>query len=393
MALYVCWLLMLTLTGVALSSFFAMYNVWNLQHTIENLVRRKINQTRVWPKVSIIVPFHNEQDELKRAMTSLCSLDYDNYEIIAVDDRSSDAGNAIVSEFVKKCSNLKLITIDSLPNHWLGKPHALHQGLLHATGDYILFTDADVVFEATVLRRAIDYMISDDLGHLTLSPTIETTNFTMKMLMPFLLYIMLMAMMPWRVKNLKMRDAVGIGAFNCVSRKALDTIGGVSHLALNPIDDVGLARQLKRHSIKQGIANPEHLLKLKWYSTLQACKIGFEKNIFAFFDFSLIKSTVALIGFLLFIFLPIIILPLSHRLSFIMSSISIINVYLAIRLVCHQLKTPKKYALLYPIAALITLYIGIRSVSLCFLRQGIYWGGVFFPLKSLVSFYKLNKYQ
>ncbi|STX29219.1 bactoprenol glucosyl transferase; CPS-53 (KpLE1) prophage [Legionella beliardensis] len=385
------WLLLPVLFIVAIASIGSLFRLIYLFRSIAGLEKRCINHSRLWPKVSIIVPFHNEQQNLKGAMMSLCLLDYANYEIIAVDDRSTDLSYEIVSQLANKNPRLKLIKVETLPINWLGKPHALHQGLKHATGDYIVFTDADVNFKPSILSKAIDYMLAEKLGHLTLSPKIEVTHFSMKLFIPFLLYIMFLAMMPWRVKSTNPKDAVGIGAFNCVSRETLNLIGGVKSLALNPIDDVGLARLVKQYSIKQGIANSEGLLSLPWYETIRACQIGFEKNIFAFFDFSLIKSAIALLSFLTFIFLPLVSLTLFNSLIFLLSSIAIINIVFAIMLSCHHLKVSKIYAFSYPLAALITLYIGVRSVSLCILRQGIYWGGKFFSLKKLIIFYKLNK--
>ncbi|WP_419420498.1 glycosyltransferase [Legionella sp. D16C41] len=391
MYLSLYWLWLVVLFIVVIGNVYSLFNLIYLYRSTERLEKRCINHMHVWPKISIIVPFHNEQQSLNSAMISLCSLDYPNYEVIAVDDRSTDLSYKIANQIANKNRHLKLIKIKTLPFDWLGKPHALHEGLKHATGDYIVFTDADVNFKPSTLSKAIDYMLTEKLEHLTLSPKIEITHLSMKIFMPFLLYIMLLSMMPWRIKSKNSKDAVGIGAFNCVSREALNLIGGVESLALNPIDDVGLARQLKQHLIKQGIANSESLLTLPWYETIRACKFGFEKNIFAFFDFSLVKSVMALLSFLTFIFIPLLGLTLSSNLSLLFSSLSIISMVFAVMLSCHQLKVSKVYALCYPLAALITLYIGIRSVSLCILRQGIYWGGKFFPLKKLVTFYRLHK--
>ncbi|WP_131782480.1 glycosyltransferase [Legionella gresilensis] len=390
MTLSFYWLLLLLLFIVTMGSVWSLFTLVNFRLSTERLESRCINSSRVWPKVSIIVPFHNEQLNLKGTIMSLCSLDYANYEIIAVDDRSTDSSYKIVSQIANKNPCLKLIKIETLPFNWLGKPHALHQGLKHATGDYIVFTDADVNFKPSTLNKAIDYMLAEKLGHLTLSPKIKVTHFSMKLFMPFLLSIMFLSMMPWRIKITNSKTAIGIGAFNCVSREALNLIGGVKSLALNPIDDLGLARRVKQYLIKQGIADSEFLLTLSWYETIKACKIGLEKNIFAFLDFSLIKSVMALLGLVIFIFLPLFSLTIFNSLTYLLSSISIISMVLAVMLSCHHLNLPKIYALSYPLAALITLYIVIRSVSLCILRQGIYWGGKFFSLKKLITFYKLN---
>lgn len=386
--LYFQWLMIVISSLNGLAGIVSLGTIIFMRCTIVQLKKRPFEEKRLWPSVSIIVPIHNEQYHLEPALTSLCCLDYSHYEVIAVNDRSTDSSNEIVLRLSKKFSHLTCITIEKLPPDWLGKTNALHEGLKYATGEYVIFTDADVIFEPSLVNRAIDLMITQQLDHLTLSPRIKPTHFFMKLLMPFLLYIMLLAMKPWQSKSTNSKDIVGIGAFNCVNRQSFILCGGMEKLALNPIDDLGLARLIKKHGFKQAIADAEELLTLTWYETLTDCKKGFEKNIFAFFDFNIGKSIIALIVFLNFIYLPWIMLLLFPKIGLIGNMLAILSVVFAVMLSCHQLKISKKYALGYPIAALITLFIGLRSVGLCLLRKGIYWGGAFFPLSKLIVFMK-----
>lgn len=373
-----------------LSAGAGLIILFYLQQTTVRLKKWRYTKHRIWPKISIIVPIHNEQQYLKSALTSLCLLDYDNYEIIAVDDRSNDSSASIIEELTLTYSHLSHIAIKKLPANWLGKTHALQQGLIAAHGEYVVFTDADVTFRPLLLRKAIDYMLSEQLGHLTLIPKIQVTRFSMKCFMPFLLYIMLLAIRPWQFKNYRTKHAVGIGAFNCVHREQLIACGGMHKLALNPIDDIGLGQLIKRRHIKQKIANPEDLLTLTWYEHINQCVNGFEKNIFAFFDYSLIKSFCVLLLFLNFIFIPWIAIFFFNSIGFLLPMLAIVCVVLSLILSCTQLALAKSYALAYPFAAAVTLFIGIRSVVLSILRQGIYWGGVFFPLKKLIFFKNKN---
>src|SRR5262249_24110005 len=111
-----------------------------------------------WPPVSIIVPARNEEQGIEAAMRSLLALDYPCFQVIAVNDRSSDRTGAILDSIAASAgAGLRVTHLTELPAGWLGKPHAMTAGLTHTAGDWILFTDADVVFRTDTLRRAITF--------------------------------------------------------------------------------------------------------------------------------------------------------------------------------------------------------------------------------------------
>ena len=112
--------------------------------------RRPADQ--VIPRVSIIVPACNEAADIEATLTRLLALEYDNYEVIAVDDRSSDQTGEIMERIAAAAppGRLKVIRIAELPAGWMGKPHAMWSASNQATGDWLLFTDADVLFKPDV---------------------------------------------------------------------------------------------------------------------------------------------------------------------------------------------------------------------------------------------------
>lgn len=102
-----------------------------------------------WPFVSVIVPARNEERNLPRLLPSILSQCYPNYEVIVVDDQSQDASPAILAEWARKESRLKVVRGKQLPRDdgWMGKPHAMHQGVQQARGEWLMFTDADTVHD------------------------------------------------------------------------------------------------------------------------------------------------------------------------------------------------------------------------------------------------------
>ncbi len=115
-----------------------------------------------WPVVSIIVPARNEADSIEEALKSVLALDYPNKEIIVINDRSTDATGEILARLAQEYPELQLITIDRLPSGWLGKNHALQRGAVSASGELLLFTDADIIMQPSLLRRRS--LVSSPIG-------------------------------------------------------------------------------------------------------------------------------------------------------------------------------------------------------------------------------------
>ncbi len=120
------------------------------------------------PMVSIIVPACNEEKNVEQAMRTLLHQDYVNYEVIAVNDRSIDRTGDILSKISTEEPRLRVIHIEKLPEGWMGKIHAMHQGAQEAKGEYLLFTDGDIMMERSTVTRALSRILDEDLGHLTL---------------------------------------------------------------------------------------------------------------------------------------------------------------------------------------------------------------------------------
>src|SRR5215210_3285113 len=137
------------------------------------------------PRVSIIIPARNEERNVEEALRSVLALDYDNLEIEVVDDRSTDRTGEILDRMAAAEPRLRIVHVRELPAGWLGKNHALWLGAAKATGEYLLFTDADIVMDPSALRRAVGAMHKadggDGLDHLTASPEIERTGLLFEM--------------------------------------------------------------------------------------------------------------------------------------------------------------------------------------------------------------------
>ena len=153
---------------------FAGVGMWAVMPTFWFVLRRlkpvEADGARVWPRVSIIVPACNEEGAVESSVRSLLALEYPNYEVIAVNDRSTDATGAIMDQVAADSEHCRVVHVSELPEGWLGKNHAMHLASTEATGDLLLFTDGDVIHEPAALRSAVDFAERKKLQHLCLLP-------------------------------------------------------------------------------------------------------------------------------------------------------------------------------------------------------------------------------
>jgi cellulose synthase/poly-beta-1,6-N-acetylglucosamine synthase-like glycosyltransferase len=203
---------------------------------------RKSKNTR-HPKVSIIVPARNEEASIAASLSQLLNLEYDSYEVIAVNDRSDD-GTGEIMEHVASGSGaharLKVVHIDELPHGWLGKAHAMWTAGKAASGEWLLFTDADVLFRPDSLRRAIAYAEAERADHLVVFPWMIMKTAGEKMMIAFFQTLFIFGHRPWKVADPKTKDHMGVGAFNMVRREVYEAIGSYHALRFEVIDDMTL---------------------------------------------------------------------------------------------------------------------------------------------------------
>src|SRR5580765_4595533 len=172
------------------------------------------------PRVSIIVAARNEETNLEAALESLLAQDYPDLELTVVDDRSSDATPAILARVQARDARLRVVRIDRLPAGWLGKNYALERGAAAASGDILVFADADVVMRADAVRRAVAHALAASLDHLAITPEMIAPGVMLGMFMcAFTMFFSLYAR-PWKAADPRSRCFIGIGAFNLVHASA-----------------------------------------------------------------------------------------------------------------------------------------------------------------------------
>ncbi len=284
-------------------------------------------------RVSIIVPARNEQEHLERALTALLDLDYPNVEVIAVDDRSSDQTGAIMDRLAATHANrsrLRVIHVSDLPEGWLGKPHAMWTAARQATGDWLLFTDADIHFRADAVRRALNYAEKNAVDHLVMFPTHTDWSFSKKVMLAGFNILFMFGHRPWKTADPKSRDHIGVGAFNLIRRDVYEKVGTFQALRLEIIEDMRLGKLVKDAGYKQHNVLGPDLLLLDWGDHALDIVHNLTKNSFSLMHFSVPRTVGAfflLLGLNLLPFIGTLFAPGLAKLPYAVALFSVFCMY------------------------------------------------------------------
>jgi glycosyltransferase involved in cell wall biosynthesis len=325
----------------------------------------------------------DEEAKLPAALATMAEIDYPGLEILAVDDRSQDATGRILDEFAGAHADFHAAHVTVLPKGWLGKPHALQKAYEASSGEWLLFTDADVKFERTSLRRA--WAMAERLGvdHLTLFGDIEMHGFWEKTLITFFGLAFHLASDPARVSNPKSRMYVGVGAFQLLRRSAYEAIGTHRKLAMEVVDDMKLGKLVKAGGFRSAVGLSQDFVAVRWQAGLGNLVRGVTKNFFAAFGYSLAFATAAFCAMLIVNVAPFIGVVLAHgwiRLFCVIAICVALCLHVGVDFVN---RVSPLYALTHPIGAILFCYMIARSVVVTLWRGGVTWRGTFYPLDEL----------
>ncbi|HUU95571.1 MAG TPA: glycosyltransferase [Phycisphaerae bacterium] len=342
-----------------------------------NLIRTEPRVDGDWPSVSIVVPARNEERSVRQAVTSFCKQDYPNLEVIVVEDRSTDATPHILAELQREFSNLKVVHGQDPPAGWLGKPNALETGRKAATGEWVLFVDADLVYEPDALRRAVAYATREDVGLLCLWPRLVTGEVVEAALMSSLPLVGLGLAPIYLINRSRKWPLVpGGGAGNLVRREALEACGAFESLRDAVVDDIGLASRVKVAGYRVVSILAREYLKVRMYEGTRATINGFVKHTYA----GVIRRPWLLpmpivVGFVLG-FLPYVGFIRAACLGSISvpALVGLVFMHLALGFAAVTIRLPWYVAFLNPLREVGWWWIVVRSY-VSYRRNGLVWRG------------------
>ncbi|MFE5323473.1 glycosyltransferase [Paenibacillus sp. NPDC056579] len=344
------------------------------------------------PLVSVIIAAKEEEASITETVKHLLNQTYPRLEIIAVNDRSQDGTGRKLEELRKWSEGrrhiavpLTVIHVTSLPGGWLGKNHALYQGYKQARGQYILFTDADVLFEPNTVTDAVHFMKQHDVDHLALAPDMAVSGFWLRAFVAYFFFTLSLYVRPWRANvDTQHKHGMGVGAFNMLTRRAYEQIGTHKAFALRPDDDLVLGMRVKQAQLRQRLASGKDHIAVEWYTSLKEAVRGLEKNLFSGFHYRIGLAAAAVAGQLaLFLFPFIAVFAVGGWPRWIYALSIPVMLFVYFRLVRSLTSFSGREASAFPLTVCLLSYIVVRSVWLTLRQDGIYWRGTFYSLDEL----------
>lgn len=383
----------MTATGLTVTifvAFFCLLCVVSHLHILRTLFRLRRFEDLAPPepvsrhRLSVIVAARDEALTLPEAVRTLLAQDYPDLEVILVDDRSTDGTGDLLDALARDDPRIRAVHVRELPPGWLGKVHALHAGTHAATGDWLLYTDADVHFAPGTLRKAVAEAEARGMDHLVLMPGFREASFSLNVVLSAFLNGFLLLVRPSAIGRPRSRAFAGAGAFNLVRRAALERTEGFEWLRMEVVDDVGLGLMLHRAGARGGFAAAFHEVNVRWYPSVGALVRGLEKNLFAGARYSLTRLFAGLLGIAALLPAPVAALVIRGVPGLwsagAAAALSLIAVALVLKI---RYRLPLLPALLSPAGTAVLAAAMLRSGILCSLRGGIVWRGTFYPLRDL----------
>ena len=246
------------------------------------------------PLISICIPARNEAGNIRRCVESLLAQTYPNFEIIVLDDRSTDGTGEILEELRLESARLladvreqapalqkmQIVHGVDLPSGWAGKPHALYQAARSARGEWLCFVDADTFAAPEAVASCYVKALETNADLFTILTFQELGSFWEKVVMPMVLTALSVGFSPRRVNDPSKRDAVANGQFLLIKRAVYDAVGGHEKIKDRIVEDKAIAEQVKWSGHRLVIANGYAVARTRMYTSLPAMWEGWTKNIY-----------------------------------------------------------------------------------------------------------------
>ena len=326
-------------------------------------------------KVSVIVAARNEARKIEPALQSLLEQDYPNIETIVVNDRSEDETGQILD----RIPGITVVHVTELPPGWLGKNHALHLGAERATGQWLLFTDADVHMEPSAISRAVGCA----RDHIAVSPQLTMPGTLLQIFAGTFMIFFGMYARPWKAPDPRSPRHIGVGAFNLVRAEVYRAIGGHTKIAMRPDDDMKFGKLIKKSGYRQELLFGDGMLWVEWYSSVGELARGLEKNAFAAVEYQLWAVAVSTVANLLIFVWPVVALLVTGGITW------WLNFAIVVLLAALYIDTGRHHEGKWwhcaglPVMALLVLWIIWCATLKTIYRDGIDWRGTHYSLAEL----------
>ena len=301
-AIFSAWLYLLIYTIISFKRLPKLESVKQQQHAV---VRDES------PKVSVILPARNEEKYLAKCLDSLLKQSYPNFEIVAINDSSSDKTGEIIQRY--HIINPKVVAINAEPKPeevWIGKNWACYQGYLNSTGEILLFTDADTVHSTSTMSLAITYLTKQGLDALTAIPKILLEeNIWIKITLPLLWTLSYAKYSALRANNPKSKIGYFFGSFFIITRKTYEAVGTHKAVKSEIVEDGALGRKVKEEKFNLRVVRGERYVQAIWARDFNTLWDGLRRLMIPLYQRERTNALLMTVSSFLLLLLPFILLP------------------------------------------------------------------------------------
>jgi chlorobactene glucosyltransferase len=335
------------------------------------------------PLISILLPARNEEANIGVCLESLRQQDYPNFEILVLDDSSTDGTSDIVARIAAEDSRVRLLKGQPLPSGWAGKTFACHQLAQEARGSWLLFTDADTVHASSMLRRVLGVALATRAALISGFPYQRTASIWQKTAMPILFYFMLLCWMPfwWLQRSRCTMPSVAIGQFLFFSAEEYRSIGGHEAVKSRIVEDVWLGIEVSRHKYRQLTLDLSSLVSCQMYREFGTMWDGITRWFYTVASLSVVTLVVMIAVVLLLFLAPFLWLVYGLLLGQpalaweVLVALQVGIVFLARFLAGRRFSQPKTSIILHPIGVAFLLLVSFYASYQYLTGAGVKWKG------------------
>jgi chlorobactene glucosyltransferase len=265
-------------TAVLVGGMFIVYWLHNQYHL--DIVVTPTPSPSNAPLISVCVPARNEERNIRACVEAILAQDYRNFEVIVLEDRSTDGTAGLLRQLSAHEDKLKVIHGSDLPKGWAGKPHALYQASAVARGEWLCFVDADTFLSPNTLSACYAKAMDTNADMFTIMTFQILGSFWEKVVMPIVMTALSVGFSPRKVNDPQSKDAIANGQFILIRRSVYDAIGGHESVRDQIVEDKAIAERVKWNGYRLVVANGVSVARTRMYTSLPEMWEGWTKNIY-----------------------------------------------------------------------------------------------------------------
>lgn len=321
------------------------------------------------PRVSVLVPARNEEENIGPCVRSLLAQQYPDFEIIVLDDNSTDETGRILAGLAEEDDRLRVMTGGALPSDWLGKNWACHQLAQVARGELLIFTDADTRHHPHALRDAVAALVAEQADFLSAIPRQQVVTWAERLIVPVIPWSILCFLplgLAYRLRAPVL--SASIGQFILFRRAAYDQVGGHEAVRQSAVDDFALVRHIKGAGLRWRLLDGTSRVRCRMYRDARQVYEGISKCLFAVFANKILVHVFIWLWLAVVFLEPLVVLALGLAglrlpdVSFWLAALAALGSLLLWTIAYRRFGIPSHLALLYPASMLLAVVIALRSV-------------------------------